>query len=86
MFNSKIYNVGIYIRLSKEDEDKKKLESESITNQRNLILNYINKAEDNFKIYDEYIELHLKDQTLIGLLKILKVVKLIVLLQKIIQD
>lgn len=56
MFNSKIYNVGIYIRLSKEDEDKKKLESESITNQRNLILNYINKAEDNFKIYDEYID------------------------------
>lgn len=56
MFESKIYNVGIYIRLSREDEDKKKLESESITNQRNLILNYINRAEENFKIYDEYID------------------------------
>ena len=56
MFESKIYNVGIYIRLSREDEDKKKLESESITNQRNLILNYINNSEDNFKIYDEYID------------------------------
>ena len=56
MFESKIYNVGIYIRLSREDEDKRKLESESITNQRNLILNYINKADDNFKIYNEYVD------------------------------
>ena len=56
MFESKIYNVGIYIRLSREDEDKRKLESESITNQRNLILNYINRADDNFKIYDEYVD------------------------------
>lgn len=56
MFESKIYNVGIYIRLSREDEEKTKLESESITNQRNLILNYINKSNDNFKIYDEYVD------------------------------
>ena len=56
MFESKIYNVGIYIRLSREDEDKRKLESESITNQRNLILNYINTRDDNFKIYDEYVD------------------------------
>ena len=32
-----------YIRLSKEDE--KKGESESITNQRELIKNYVNKNE-----------------------------------------
>ena len=56
MFESKIYNVGIYIRLSREDEDKRKLESESITNQRNLILNYINRSDEKFKIYDEYVD------------------------------
>ena len=56
MFNCKIYNVGIYIRLSREDEEKKKLESESITNQRNFILNYINRSSENFKLYDEYVD------------------------------
>ena len=30
MFESKIYNVGIYIRLSHENEDKRKIESKSI--------------------------------------------------------
>ena len=52
MKGSKIYNVGIYIRLSREDEDKQKQESESISNQRNIILDYINRQDDNFKIYD----------------------------------
>ncbi|MBR1377078.1 MAG: recombinase family protein [Bacilli bacterium] len=56
MKGSKIYNVGIYIRLSREDEDKNKIESESISNQRNIILDYINKQSENFKIYDEYID------------------------------
>lgn len=56
MFTNKIYNVGIYIRLSREDEDKRKNESESITNQRNLILNYINRSDEKFKIYDEYVD------------------------------
>ena len=56
MLGSKIYNVGIYIRLSREDEEKKTIESESISNQRNLILNYINNSNDNFKIYDEYVD------------------------------
>lgn len=56
MFESKIYNVGIYIRLSREDEYKRKIESESVTNQRNLILNYINRSEEKFKIYDEYVD------------------------------
>lgn len=32
MEQSKIYNVGIYIRLSREDDDKSKIESESIGN------------------------------------------------------
>lgn len=35
--------IAAYIRLSKEDE--KKGESESITNQRELIKNYVNKNE-----------------------------------------
>ena len=56
MDNSNVFNVGIYIRLSREDEDKKQVESESISNQRSIILDFINKADDNFKIYDEYVD------------------------------
>lgn len=56
MFNCKIYNVGIYIRLSREDEEKKKLESESITNQRNFILEFLNRSSENFNIIDFYID------------------------------
>ena len=56
MFNCKIYNVGIYIRLSREDEEKKKLESESITNQRNFILEFLNRSSENFHIFDFYID------------------------------
>ena len=37
--NPSNYKVAMYIRLSKEDGDKQ--ESESVTNQRNLILRYI---------------------------------------------
>ena len=35
MNTSKIYNAGIYLRLSRDDEDNDKVESNSITNQRN---------------------------------------------------
>ena len=36
------YKVGIYIRLSREDEDKDDdTESESITNQRTFILDFL---------------------------------------------
>ena len=48
-----IYNVGIYIRLSREDDDKV-YESESITNQKSLLLQYA--KENNLKIYDIYID------------------------------
>lgn len=48
----KIYNVGMYIRLSREDE--KLGESESISNQRNIILDYIKKL--GFNLVDEYID------------------------------
>jgi DNA invertase Pin-like site-specific DNA recombinase len=47
------YKVGIYIRLSKEDEDKIN-ESESITNQRNYILDYL--KNNDFILYKEYID------------------------------
>ena len=48
-----IYNVGIYLRLSKDDGDD--IESESITNQRDIIKDYIKKNE-NMKLYDEYVD------------------------------
>ena len=38
------YNVGIYIRLSQEDEDKahkRESESESVLNQRSLLMNFL---------------------------------------------
>ena len=50
--NSK-YNVGIYIRLSREDDDKT-LESESITNQKSLLLQYV--KENNLRLYDIYVD------------------------------
>lgn len=46
------YKVGIYLRLSREDE--KTGESGSITNQRSILLDYINK--NNLKFIDEYVD------------------------------
>lgn len=46
------FKVAMYIRLSKEDGDKQ--ESESVTNQRNLILRYI--KDNNLELFDEYID------------------------------
>ena len=48
-----IYNVGLYIRLSREDDDKN-YESESITNQKSLLLQYA--RENNLRVYDIYID------------------------------
>ena len=50
--NPSDFKVEAYIRLSKEDGDKQ--ESESITNQRNLILRYI--KDNNLILFDEYID------------------------------
>lgn len=47
------YHTGIYIRLSREDDDSK-LESESITNQKSLLLQYV--RENNYKLVDIYID------------------------------
>lgn len=47
------YKVAIYIRLSKEDEDKKE-ESQSVTNQRSLITNFI--KENNLNLVGTYVD------------------------------
>lgn len=47
--NTKIYNADLYLRLSKEDGDKE--ESDSITNQKELILDYLKTMED-IKIHE----------------------------------
>lgn len=47
------YKVAIYIRLSKEDLDKTK-ESESITNQRNLLMTYL--EEHDYILTKEYVD------------------------------
>lgn len=52
MVDSETYKVGIYLRLSREDE--RIGESGSITTQRELLLNYI---KDNHLIFiDEYVD------------------------------
>jgi site-specific DNA recombinase len=48
-----LYRVGIYIRLSKEDSDKV-IESESITNQRNILLTYL--KENQLALAGEYVD------------------------------
>lgn len=49
------FKVGIYIRLSREDEEKEKYqESESIGNQRTLLMQYIEKNKLTF--IDEYVD------------------------------
>lgn len=50
---SSVYRVGLYIRLSREDDDKV-LESESITNQKSLLLQYV--KENHLQVYDIYID------------------------------
>lgn len=50
---SSLFNVAIYIRLSREDGDKE--ESDSVGNQRKLLTEYVNKHDD-FILYDVYID------------------------------
>ena len=55
--NKKIFAVGIYLRLSQEDKNKQNMEdpSESIKNQRNMLIDYINKRPE-FSLVDEYCD------------------------------
>ena len=48
-----VRNIAIYLRLSKDDGDRE--ESESISNQRAIILDYINK-NFNYDNYYEYVD------------------------------
>lgn len=49
------YKVGIYIRLSREDEEKEKYqESESIGNQRTLLMQYI--RQNKLSFISEYVD------------------------------
>ena len=53
MNGEEIYQVGIYIRLSREDGDDG--ESESVENQRDLITNFIEEHED-LELVEEYVD------------------------------
>lgn len=48
-----LFNVAVYIRLSREDGDKE--ESDSVGNQRKLLTEFVNKHND-FILYDVYID------------------------------
>ena len=49
------YKAGIYIRLSEADEGKSyESESESVLNQRNILMNFI--KEKGFIFVDEYVD------------------------------
>ena len=50
--NNKMFYAGIYIRLSREDGDK--LESESVSNQRDILMRYV--KENNHIFVQEYID------------------------------
>lgn len=53
--DSSVYQVALYIRLSREDiKSAKELESESITNQRDLLMRFV--RENNLKLYDCYVD------------------------------
>lgn len=53
MKNLDLFNVAVYIRLSREDGDKE--ESDSVGNQRKLLTEYISK-KDNFILHDIYVD------------------------------
>ena len=50
------FNVAIYIRLSKEDVDRGYDESESIINQKTLLVEYVEKLGYEYELIDIYID------------------------------
>ena len=48
------YNAALYIRLSKEDDNKTSVNSESVDNQISLLTEYA--KNNNYNIYDTYID------------------------------
>lgn len=58
MDKKKIYHAAVYVRLSKEDDDiavSGKVESDSISNQKSLIHNFIN-GHDDIVLTKEYVD------------------------------
>lgn len=53
LYNHKVYLVGIYLRISKDDGDNE--ESESIRNQRKIIYEYL-KNKNELVVYKEYVD------------------------------
>lgn len=53
MNRNREFQVGVYIRLSKDDGDDR--ESESVENQRDIITNFIEESED-LGLYEEYVD------------------------------
>ena len=51
-----IFNVAIYIRLSKEDLDRGYDDSESVKNQRILLEEYVRSLGKEYSISDFYID------------------------------
>lgn len=49
------WRVGIYLRLSSDDDEEDKVESNSITNQRNLINYHLNNLKD-IDVYKDYVD------------------------------
>lgn len=49
------YNAAVYLRLSKDDGEAGKAESNSITSQRDIIRGFIRK-QDNMEIFDFYVD------------------------------
>lgn len=68
---TKTWLIGVYIRLSKEDA-RHLDESESVTNQRSIIEDYIASMDDGdeYRIVDEYVD----EAVIIGL-KTLRLIK-----------
>ena len=52
----KQYKIAIYIRLSKEDKDRGYDESESITNQKTLLMDYVKKLGTEYELVDVYVD------------------------------
>ena len=59
---SNLFNVAIYIRLSREDGDKE--ESDSVGNQRNFLTEYVNKHDD-FILYDVILMTVLRERNFV---------------------
>ena len=49
-----IYNVGIYVRLSREDDEKNFKESESIKNQKEFLVSYC--LERGWNVKEIYVD------------------------------